>query len=161
MRIEQVRAAGAIQGKEAKMRVSTNHLQQLAIFTTVLTGGETGTMYYLMQKKFAGSDYYTLALQKLEECPEAMESLGVPPLKVYNIHLTDRHNRVDHNTAQIKIPVTGSKTGGYLYTLSIRDTNTNRWSLKQVVLKLQEGQTINLLTPHQATAAQEQSTRRS
>ncbi|XP_050926157.1 cytochrome c oxidase assembly factor 1 homolog isoform X2 [Lates calcarifer] len=109
MRIEQVRAAGAIQGKEAKMRVSTNHLQQLAIFTTVLTGGETGTMYYLMQKKFAGSDYYTLALQKLEECPEAMESLGVPPLKVYNIHLTDRHNRVDHNTAQVESEAGGAK----------------------------------------------------
>lgn len=28
---------------------------------------------------------------------------------------------------QIKIPVTGSKTGAYLYTSSIRDPDTNRW----------------------------------
>ncbi|XP_040910756.1 cytochrome c oxidase assembly factor 1 homolog isoform X2 [Toxotes jaculatrix] len=128
-------------------RVSTSHLQQLAIFTTMLTGAGVGTMYYLMQKKFAGSDYHRLALQKLEESPAAMESLGVPPLKVYSIHLTDRHNRVDQETAQIKIPVSGSKTGGYLYTSSVRDPNTNRWCLKQAVLKLREGQTINLLTP--------------
>ncbi|XP_022617574.1 cytochrome c oxidase assembly factor 1 homolog [Seriola dumerili] len=129
------------------MRVSTSHLQQLAIFTTVLTGGGVGIMYYLMQKKFSASDYHRLALQKLEACPAAMETIGAPPLKVHNIHLIDRHNRVDQNTAQMKIPVTGSKTGGYLYVFSVRDHDTNRWSLEQAVLKLREGQTINLLTP--------------
>ncbi|XP_023253988.1 cytochrome c oxidase assembly factor 1 homolog [Seriola lalandi dorsalis] len=128
------------------MRVSTSHLQQLAIFTTVLTGGGVGIMYYLMQKKFSTSDYHRLALQKLEACPAAMETIGAPPLKVYNIHLIDRHNRVDQNTAQMKIPVTGSKTGGYLYVFSVRDHDTNRWSLEQAVLKLREGQTINLLS---------------
>nr|XP_019962190.1 PREDICTED: cytochrome c oxidase assembly factor 1 homolog [Paralichthys olivaceus]XP_019962198.1 PREDICTED: cytochrome c oxidase assembly factor 1 homolog [Paralichthys olivaceus] len=133
------------------MRVSTSHLQQLAIFTTVLTGGGVGTMYYLLQKKFTGSDWHRLAMQKLEACPTALESLGVPPLKVYNIHLTDRHNRVDQDTAQIKIHVSGSKTGGCLYTSSIRDSNTNRWSLEQAVLSLREGQTINLLSQTQAT----------
>uniref|UniRef100_A0A3P8TWW5 Cytochrome C oxidase assembly factor 1 n=1 Tax=Amphiprion percula TaxID=161767 RepID=A0A3P8TWW5_AMPPE len=130
---------------KAKMRVSTSQLQQLTIFTTVLTGGGVGTMYYLLQKKFAESGYHKLALQKLESCPFAMESLGAPPLKVHNIHLTDRNNRIAQHTAQIKIPVTGSKTGGYLYTSSFRDPDTNSWSLKQAVLKLREGQTIDLL----------------
>ncbi|XP_054452047.1 cytochrome c oxidase assembly factor 1 homolog [Anoplopoma fimbria] len=129
------------------MRVSTSHLQQLTIFTTLLTGGGIGTMYYLLQKKFVESDYHRLALQKLEACPVAMESLGAPPLKVHNIHLTDRNNRIDQHTAKIKIPVTGSETGGYLYTASIRDPDTNRWSLKQAVLKLREGHTIDLLDP--------------
>nr|XP_061795431.1 cytochrome c oxidase assembly factor 1 homolog [Nerophis lumbriciformis] len=134
------------------MRVSTNKLQQLAIFTTLLTGGGIGTMYYLMQKKFAESDYHKLALQKLEECTVAMESLGAPPLKIHNIHLTDRDNRIDQQIAKIKIPVTGSKTGGYLYTSSIRDPNTNRWNVKLAVLRLKEGQTINLLnSPSLAT----------
>ncbi|XP_035805352.1 cytochrome c oxidase assembly factor 1 homolog isoform X1 [Amphiprion ocellaris] len=147
---------------KAKMRVSTSQLQQLTIFTTVLTGGGVGTMYYLLQnlllsylnsspcsssvsEKFAESGYHKLALQKLESCPFAMESLGAPPLKVHNIHLTDRNNRIAQHTAQIKIPVTGSKTGGYLYTSSFRDPDTNSWSLKQAVLKLREGQTIDLL----------------
>nr|XP_020475282.1 cytochrome c oxidase assembly factor 1 homolog [Monopterus albus] len=139
------------------MRASTSKLQQLAIFTTILTGGGTGTMYYLLQKKFSESDYHRLALQKLEACSIAMESLGAPPLRVHNIHLTDRNNRVDQHTAQIKIPVTGSKTGGYLYTSSVRDPNTNsRWSLKQAFLKLREGQIIDLLNPPPPAAAQSQ-----
>lgn len=129
------------------MRVSTSHLQQLTIFTTVLTGAGVGTMYYLMQKKFSESDYHRQALQKLKTCPVAMERLGAPPLKVHNIHLTDRDNRVDQNTAQMKIPVTGSITGGYLYVSSVRDPDTNRWCLRQTVLRLREGQTINLLAP--------------
>ncbi|XP_033505510.1 cytochrome c oxidase assembly factor 1 homolog [Epinephelus lanceolatus] len=140
------------------MRVSTSQLQQLTIFTTVLTGAGIGTMYYLMQKKFVESDYHRLALQKLEACSVAMESLGAPPLKVHNIHLTDRNNRIDQRTAQIKIPVTGLLTGGYLYTSSIRDTDTNRWSLKQAVLKLKEGQIIDLLNPPPPAAAQTQDT---
>ncbi|XP_069581890.1 cytochrome c oxidase assembly factor 1 homolog [Brachyistius frenatus] len=83
------------------MRVSTSQLQQLTIFTTLLAGGGGVTMYHLLQKKFSQSDYYKLALEELEACPVAMESLGAPPLKVHNIHLTDRHNRVDPLTAQV------------------------------------------------------------
>lgn len=129
------------------MRVSTSKLQQLTIFTTIMTGGGVGTMYYLIQKRFSESDFHKLPLERLKECSVAMDSLGAPPLKVHNIHLTDRSNRVDQKTAQIKIPVTGSKTGAYLYTSSVRDPDTNRWSLKQAVLKLREGQTIDLLNP--------------
>ncbi|XP_067109048.1 cytochrome c oxidase assembly factor 1 homolog isoform X1 [Osmerus mordax] len=128
-----------------EMRVSTNQLQQLAIFTTVFTGGCIGTMYYLIQKEFQNSEYYQLALKKLEANPVAMESLGAPPLKVYNIHLTDRHNQVNHQSAQIKIPVKGGVTGGYLYTSSIRDTDTKSWNLRLAMLHVREGQQINLL----------------
>ncbi|XP_031603395.1 cytochrome c oxidase assembly factor 1 homolog [Oreochromis aureus] len=150
--VERIQWSAVTQGKKASMRISNSHLQQLTIFTTVLTGGGIGTMYYLLQKNFAESDYHRLALQELEACPVAMESLGAPPLKVHNIHLTDRYNHVDKHTAQIKIPVTGIKTGGYLYTSSLRDPNTNRWNLKQAVLKLREGNVIDLLNPPSTTA---------
>lgn len=129
------------------MRVPTDHLQRLAVFTTVLTGGGVATMYCLMQNKFAESAYHREAVRQLESCPRAMESLGAPPLKVHNIHLTDRGNRIDQHSAQLKIPVTGSKTGGYLYTSSSRDAAGNRWILKQAVLQLREGEVINLLSP--------------
>ncbi|KAK0155395.1 Cytochrome c oxidase assembly factor 1 [Merluccius polli] len=132
------------------MRVSTTKLQQLTIFTTVLTGGGIGTMYYLMQKNFAKSEYHRLALARLEMSPAAMEGLGAPPLKVHNIHLFDRDNRIDQHIAKVKIPVTGSKTGGYLYTISTKNPATNGWQLKLATLQLREGQTFNLLnTPDQ------------
>ncbi|KAM8839193.1 cytochrome c oxidase assembly factor 1 homolog [Synchiropus picturatus] len=129
------------------MRISTHKLGQLAIFTTALTGGGVGTMYYLQQKTFANADYHRFAIEKLKACTVAMEMLGAPPLKVHNIHLTDAHNRVDPQSARLKIPVTGSKTGAYLYTSSSRDAETRTWSLRQAVLMLREGQIIDLLNP--------------
>ncbi|CAL1579019.1 unnamed protein product [Knipowitschia caucasica] len=131
-------------------RVPTEKLQQLALFTTAVTGAGVGTMYYLIQKRFWSSEYHQSALRSLESCSVAMETLGAPPLKVYNLHLTDRHNQVDQHRAQIKIPVKGSKSGGYLYTWSQRDSD-NRWRLKQAVLKLREGHTIDLLDPERGS----------
>ncbi|KAI7809932.1 cytochrome c oxidase assembly factor 1 homolog [Triplophysa rosa] len=126
------------------MSRSTSLLQQMTIFITVVTGGGCAMMYYLMQKNFAKSEYYRLALEELNNHSTAMASLGAPPLKIHNIHLSDRHNRMDHNSAQLKIPVTGSNTGGYLYTSSTRDTLMNRWHLQQVLLKLRDGETIEI-----------------
>ncbi|XP_053356902.1 cytochrome c oxidase assembly factor 1 homolog [Clarias gariepinus] len=126
------------------MSRSNNLLQQMTIFVTVVTGGGCGMMYYLMQKKFAKSEYFRSAVEKLNDHSTAMANLGAPPLKIHNIHLTDRYNRIDHNIAQLKIPVTGSKTGGYLYTTSNRDASMNRWQLQRVALQLRTGKTIEI-----------------
>ncbi|KAA0718613.1 hypothetical protein E1301_Tti013193 [Triplophysa tibetana] len=126
------------------MSRSTSLLQQMTIFITVVTGGGCAMMYYLMQKNFAKSQYYRLALEELNNNSTAMASLGAPPLKIHNIHLSDRHNRMDHNSAQLKIPVTGANTGGYLYTSSTRDNLMNSWHLQQVLLKLRDGETIEI-----------------
>ncbi|KAJ8336414.1 hypothetical protein SKAU_G00376340 [Synaphobranchus kaupii] len=127
------------------MPVPIKSLQQMAIFVTVFTGGGCSLMYYFMQKNFARSDYYRLALERLTGHPVAMESLGAPPLKAHNIHLTDRHNRIDHTSAQIKIPVTGSKTGGYLYTSSSKSNPLDGWQLQEAVLQLRDGRRIDIL----------------
>ncbi|KAI1902131.1 hypothetical protein AGOR_G00041550 [Albula goreensis] len=134
------------------MPASVKGLRQMAIFITVFTGGGCATMYYLMQKNFARSEYFRLAIEQLESHPVAMESLGAPPLKIYNIHLTDRHNRIDHTSAHIKIPVTGTKDGGYLYTTSFKDNLLNRWRLHELVLQLREGQQINILSSSTETS---------
>ncbi|XP_062848988.1 cytochrome c oxidase assembly factor 1 homolog [Trichomycterus rosablanca] len=128
------------------MSRSTSLLQQMTIFVTVVTGGGCGMMYYLMQKNFAKSEYYRLAIEQLNDHSTAMASLGAPPLKIHNIHLTDRHNRVDHSAAQLKIPVTGMKTGGYLYSTSTRDAVMNRWQLQRVDLQLKSGETISIFS---------------
>ncbi|TWW73403.1 hypothetical protein D4764_15G0007970 [Takifugu flavidus] len=126
------------------MRIPTSKLQHLAIFTTVLTGGGIGTMYYLMQKQFSKADFYKLALQKLEACPVAMEWLGCPPLKVHNIHLNDRTNRIDGQTAQTLLLMAS--------WVEREEKEEDRWRLKQAVLKIREGATINLLDPPAAVA---------
>ncbi|XP_061111489.1 cytochrome c oxidase assembly factor 1 homolog isoform X1 [Conger conger] len=129
----------------AVMGPSTRSLQQMAIFMTLFTGGGCSMMYYLMQKNFARSEYYRLPLERLSDHPVAMEILGAPPLKAHNIRLTDRHNRIDQTSAQIKIPVTGSKTGGYLYASSSKNISLNRWQLQEAVLQLREGGRIDIL----------------
>lgn len=126
------------------MSRSTSLLQQMTIFVTVVTGGGCGMMYYLMQKNFAKSEYFRLAVENLNNHSTAMANLGAPPLKIHNIHLTDRYNRVDHTIAQLKIPVTGQKTGGYLYATSTRDADINRWQLQRVALQLKTGETIQI-----------------
>uniref|UniRef100_A0A9J7YLH7 Cytochrome c oxidase assembly factor 1 n=1 Tax=Cyprinus carpio carpio TaxID=630221 RepID=A0A9J7YLH7_CYPCA len=85
------------------MSRSTSLLQQMTIFVTVVTGGGCAMMYYLMQKNFAKSEHYRLALEQLNRNSSAMASLGAPPLKIHNIHLSDRHNRIDHSSAQVSI----------------------------------------------------------
>lgn len=59
------------------------------------------THFVFLSEKFAASEYYQLALHKLEKCAYAMESLGAPPLKVHNLHLTDRQNYIDQQRAQV------------------------------------------------------------
>ncbi|XP_075683172.1 cytochrome c oxidase assembly factor 1 homolog isoform X2 [Rhinoderma darwinii] len=125
-----------------RMPVPLRKLQQLALYLGVVSGGGCAMMYYLIQKSFAQKGYYLDALQKLESQSDVLDMLGAPPLKVHNLRLTDKYNHVDKTTAQIKIPVSGTTMGGYLYSTAVKDQFSRRWNLQDVILKLNNGENV-------------------
>ncbi|XP_019486388.1 PREDICTED: cytochrome c oxidase assembly factor 1 homolog isoform X2 [Hipposideros armiger] len=96
-------------------------LGKLVLFTSVMTSGGCALVYYLIQKTFSRGSYYQLALEQLHSRPEALEALGTP-LNIHYLQLTDKYNFVDIADAQLKIPVSGSKSEGHLYVSSSRDS---------------------------------------
>lgn len=116
-------------------------LGKLILFTSVMASGGGAFIYYLIQKTFSRASYYQLALEQLHSHPKALEVLGTP-LSIHYLELTDKYNFVDIADAQLKIPVSGSKSAGYLYVNSSRDAPFNRWHLQEVFLELKDGQQI-------------------
>ncbi|XP_060637548.2 cytochrome c oxidase assembly factor 1 homolog isoform X2 [Anolis sagrei] len=137
------------------MPASMRNLRQMAIYLGLLSTGGSALMYYYMQKSFARTQYYKKALEQLYKDPEALEALGAPPLKVHFIRLTDKSNCVDVSQAQLKIPVSGTKSVGWLQVSSERNLSLNSWCLKEVTLQLHNGRSI-LVYPSTVKNATEQ-----
>ncbi|XP_012596978.2 cytochrome c oxidase assembly factor 1 homolog isoform X1 [Microcebus murinus] len=116
-------------------------LGKLILFAGVLTSGGSALVYYFVQKAFSRSLYYQLGLEQLHSHPEALEALGTP-VNVHNLKLPDKQNFVDIAEAQLKIPVSGSKSEGHLYVFSSRAAPFQRWHLDEVFLQLEDGQKI-------------------
>ncbi|XP_037693074.1 cytochrome c oxidase assembly factor 1 homolog isoform X1 [Choloepus didactylus] len=116
-------------------------LGKLVLVTGAVASGSCALLYYFIQKTFSRASYYQMALEQLRSHPEAQEALGTP-FDVHYLHLTDKYNFVDIADAQLKIPVSGSKSEGFLYVSSARDAPFKRWHLQEVFLELKDGQQI-------------------
>ncbi|XP_003797600.1 cytochrome c oxidase assembly factor 1 homolog isoform X1 [Otolemur garnettii] len=115
-------------------------LGKLILYSALFSGGSV-LVYYLIQKTFSRASYYQLALEQLHGHPEAREALGTP-LNVHHLQLMDKYNFVDIADAKLKIPVSGSKSEGYLYVSSSRAAPFQRWHLNEVFLELKDGQKV-------------------
>ncbi|XP_040820499.1 cytochrome c oxidase assembly factor 1 homolog isoform X2 [Ochotona curzoniae] len=116
-------------------------LGKMLLLSGAMIAGVVPLVYYGIQKAFSRTSYYQLAVEQLRSHPEALEALG-SPLNVHHLELTDRHNFVDIADAKLKIPVSGSKSGGHLYVYSSREGPFRRWHLQEVFLELSDGQQI-------------------
>ncbi|XP_062970783.1 cytochrome c oxidase assembly factor 1 homolog [Cynocephalus volans] len=92
---------------------------------------------------FSRALYYQMALEQLQSHPKALEAPG-SPLNVHYLQLTDKHSFVDIADAQLRIPVSGSRSEGHLYVSSSRDAPFQRWHLQEVFLELKGGQQMRL-----------------
>ncbi|XP_058037866.1 cytochrome c oxidase assembly factor 1 homolog [Ahaetulla prasina] len=122
--------------------MSLRKFHQMALFMGIQCIAAGAFTYYYVQRVFSRTKYYQDALKHLQADPIALEALGAPPLKVHYISLRDKSNRVDKSTAQVKIPVSGKKSGGYLHVNSEMDFSLNSWSLQEVTLQLCNGHRI-------------------
>lgn len=116
-------------------------LGKLILLTSVMSAGAGTVTYYLIQKSFSRTSYYRLALEQLNNNPEALEALGTP-LNIHYLKLTDKNNFVDITDAKLKIPVSGTKSEGHVYVTSSRDAPFQRWNLQEVFLELKDGEQI-------------------
>ncbi|XP_032802425.1 cytochrome c oxidase assembly factor 1 homolog isoform X1 [Petromyzon marinus] len=133
-------------GVSAAMPVSLRALRQLAVFWGVMSTGGGSLMYYLLQKRFQGSEFYQQSVRALEEHTESMTALGAPPLRTHLLHLRDTtNNHVDALSAKLAIPVSGQHARGFLRSSSSRTEPKERWEMQEVVLCLGNGSCISIL----------------
>ncbi|XP_010609147.1 cytochrome c oxidase assembly factor 1 homolog isoform X2 [Fukomys damarensis] len=111
------------------------------LYSGVLCAGIGPLLYYFIQKGLSRTEYYQMALEQLHSHTKALEALG-SPLTVHRLPMLSQDHSVDINSAQLKIPVSGPKAKGHLYTRSSRGAPFQRWHLQEVILKLQDGQQI-------------------
>ncbi|XP_058301405.1 cytochrome c oxidase assembly factor 1 homolog isoform X3 [Hylobates moloch] len=118
------------------------------LFHSVLYAGGFAIVYYLIQKFHSRALYYKLAVEQLQSHPEAQEALGTP-LNIHYLKLIDRENFVDIADAQLKIPVSGSKSEGLLYVHSSRSGPFQRYPGKVTAEGEREEDLLMKATPIQ------------
>ncbi|NXE06416.1 COA1 factor, partial [Lophotis ruficrista] len=118
------------------MPASLRKLQQMAVFMGLFSGGGCIVMYNLMQTVQSGgaTRWLLLALLQYRWQPSGLS----PRYQTANWAV----ERTPSAAECIKLPVSGTKSAGYLYINSEMDHSRQCWCLQDVTLKLRDGQNI-------------------
>ncbi|XP_020614941.1 uncharacterized protein LOC110053094 isoform X2 [Orbicella faveolata] len=117
--------------------VSADFFKKAAICGAAVSVIGAAFFHHRIQVKIASQDYYKKSVQALKNHQLATETIG-KPLRIPYINLARKDIKIDHKTAQIVIPVRGSKTKGNLFSFATR-TEDKGWSLERVELDVDHG----------------------
>lgn len=116
----------------------TNFLKKAAISGAVLSIAGAAFFHHKIQANIASQDYYKMSVQLLKDHQLALDTLG-EPLRITYMNLSRKDIVINHEIAQVVIPVRGSKCKGNLYSFATR-TDDNGWLLERVELDVNQGQ---------------------
>ncbi|KAK6058133.1 hypothetical protein COOONC_04301 [Cooperia oncophora] len=117
---------------------------QTATLVKIAAGGFLvgSTALYLAQKsvqrRVRNLPHYVESLKIVAQHEQAKEALG-PPIKIGSVDLADRlHNYVGKTTSMLRIPVTGTISGGYMDVMAVRDSESEPFVTAKIRLILDE-----------------------
>lgn len=117
---------------------NANFLKKAAISGAVLSIAGTAFFHHKIQANIASQDYYKTSVQLLRDHQLALDTLG-EPLRITYMNLSRKDIMINHEIAQVVIPVRGSNSKGNLYSFATR-TEDNGWLLERVELDVNQGQ---------------------
>lgn len=115
-----------------------NFLKKAAISGAVLSIAGAALFHHKIQANIASQCYYKASVQLLRDHQLASNTLG-EPLRFTYMNLSRKDIMINHDIAQVVIPVRGSKAKGNLYSFATR-TEDNQWLLERVELDVNQGQ---------------------
>nr|XP_058945911.1 uncharacterized protein LOC131773945 isoform X1 [Pocillopora verrucosa] len=117
---------------------NANFLKKAAISGAVLSIAGAAFFHHKIQANIASQRYYKASVQLLRDHQLASNTLG-EPLRFTYMNLSRKDIMINHDIAQVVIPVRGSKAKGNLYSFATR-TEDNQWLLERVELDVNQGQ---------------------
>lgn len=116
--------------------------------------GLTGlTLHTILQKRVRDSPVYQEAMEKINKHPAVISLLG-EPIKSDRIDVGNKNNVLSLRLSTLEVPVYGPKNKGVLYIWADRLTDSDKWNIYRLELKILDsaGGKLRLLNKQPAIA---------
>ncbi|XP_068752168.1 cytochrome c oxidase assembly factor 1 homolog [Montipora capricornis] len=114
--------------------VNADSLKKIAICGAAISCLGAAFFHHRIQANIASQDYYKKSVEALRGHRLASDTIG-KPIRIPYLNLARNDIRVNHRTAQVVIPVRGSKASGNLYSFATRKKEEG-WVLERVELEV-------------------------